>query len=117
MWDFSNLTEMCLGHYVIYKDQCYIVAKVLAESNKAVLLNPTIGNASKVTVGGNKLVSHPKQWVARFVTVRNKQYLLTNKGFIISVDTARIMQWADDHGIRKEIIDAANTSEYPYAYL
>lgn len=93
------------GRYVKFNDAVYIVTKINANGTIQIY-NPTKeGAGSKVSVAERNLT--PMAEAAQIVSYKDKQYMVTPKGNIISMATFKQMNWADNDGNRLAIMDLA----------
>jgi GH43 family beta-xylosidase len=98
---------MCnLGRYVEYKHRAFIVVK---EDAKQVHINSPEHGRLKVNKTSVKRMHCPD---AKIVHHTGVKYIVTAKGIIFSNASGRIMNWPDNHGTRKYIMEKAScTSE------
>jgi hypothetical protein len=93
------------GQYVKYLNETFIVTQI--NNNGTVqVYNPTLeGPASKRSVSSANLT--PIAGKATFVNYRNAEYMVTPKNTIISMTTNKAMEWAENDGNRKAIVEIA----------
>lgn len=94
------------GRYVKYNDGTYIITKPL-EGDKIQIYDPTQeGAKAKRSVSKNNVT--PLDTKGQVVTYREKEYIVTAKDNIISLTTNKIMNWSEENGDRKAIIELRN---------
>jgi hypothetical protein len=93
------------GQYVKYLNETFIVTQI--NNNGTIqVYNPTLeGPASKRSVSSANLT--PIAGKATFVNYRNAEYMVTPKNTIISMTTNKAMEWAENDGNRKAIVEIA----------
>jgi hypothetical protein len=93
------------GQYVKYLNETFIVTQI--NNNGTVqVYNPTLeGPASKRSVSSANLT--PIAGKATFVNYRNAEYMVTPKNTIISMTTNKAMEWAENDGNRRAIVEIA----------
>lgn len=97
------------GQYVSYKGETYIVTKE-NENSTIQIYNPLKEGAdAKLSVSKENLT--PLESKAKIVSNRGKEFIVTPRGTIISLITNKKMNWAEDNGERKEILEKAGFKE------
>ena len=100
--------ELTPGQYVKYNDETYIITKQNANGTIQIL-NPNLqGAASKISVSKDKLQAIGRQ--AKLITYKSQEYLVTPNGTIISTVTNKAMNWAENDGNRRSILELANNN-------
>ncbi len=93
------------GRYVEYKGETYIITQQ-NESGTWQLYNPLKeGPSSKISVAEKNI--KPLTSLAKIVSYRGIDYIVTSKNTIISLQTNKIQKWDDDNGLRKAILGLA----------
>lgn len=94
-------TKKLVGSIAKYRDDTFvIVTKDLGKHLE--LLDPLTGNKVRVSATKHSL---PVVGQCSFVGSLLDDYLITPKGLIISLRTARVMKWEPNHGKRKAILN------------
>ena len=92
------MSNSLLGRYVTYKENIYLVVRINGE--RILLLSP---NNGKVEVKMTTTLSTNYK-PAKLVTNRGRNYLVTDKGLIISLTTCNVVHRDASDGIRREIL-------------
>jgi len=104
----SVTTELTPGQYVKYNGETYIIVKQNANGTFQIL-NPTLeGPLSKISVSKEKLQAIGKE--AKLVTYKGVEYLVTPNNTIISTVTNKAMNWTENDGNRRAILELANNN-------
>lgn len=94
------------GQFVKFNGETFIVTKINANGTIQVY-NPTLeGPASKKSVSPANVT--PVAGKATVVDYKKTQYLVTPKNTIISMTSNKAMQWDENNGDRKAILEIAN---------
>ena len=94
-----------VGRYVKYKDEYFIVTK-FNDNGTVQIYNPTkSGTAAKKSVSPKNLTATKSE--AKVVTYNDTEYLVTNKGEIISLKSNKKMDWSENDGNRVAIMELA----------
>ena len=112
----SNELTITPGRYVKYNKNTYIVTKMI-DDKTVQLYNPNKeGAAAKLSVkiktlqsGDNKILPALAKIV--FYDKNNTNYIVTEKGNIISLTTNSLQKWDDKHGDRIKILKLAKENE------
>jgi hypothetical protein len=94
-----------VGRYVRYKDSEYIITKIIKENLVQIYSPLKEGPNSKLTVSPSNLTFVDIK--AQMVEYKDKQYLVTPRNSIISLTTNKIMQWGEENGDRRAILELA----------
>ena len=98
-----------IGDFVEYKENMYIILKK-NENGTLQLYSPLLqGVESKISVSP-KSVKRSIEAPAKKVTYKNKNYLVTDQGTIISLVSNTIMKWGPENGDRKAILALASST-------
>jgi hypothetical protein len=90
------------GTYVTYNEETYIVTKRNSTGTWQIY-NPTLeGTAAKKSVSAANLT--PTATRASIVEYKDKEYIVTPKGTIISLTSNKKMEWGPENGDRKAIL-------------
>ena len=94
-----------IGSYVKFQNVVYVVTKV--NPNRTIqIINPQAeGVDSKKSVAERNLEVLP--FAPMQIIEHQGQYLVSLKGLIISLRTAKVMKWDDNNGNRKHILGLA----------
>lgn len=92
-----------IGSYVKFGGSAYVVTKLLANSTVQVLNPLGEGTQSKkaVSPANCEELSIPPMTQVEY---RDASYLVSAKGLIISLTTARVMKWDESNGNRVAIL-------------
>ena len=95
-----------IGQYVKYQGETFIVTQI-NDNGTIQIYNPTKeGAQSKKSVASRNL--EVLDTVAKSVTYKGVDYLVTPKNGIISLTSNKLMQWAENNGDRRAILELAN---------
>ena len=89
------------GDYVTYKQNIYLAVDV--DASGVQLVHPT---RTKVRVSPANVQATSLRPATR-VECRDRTYLVTGKGMIVSLLTKRICQWSANDGLRRQITELA----------
>lgn len=105
----TNLPIIEPGRYVKYKNDTYIVTK-LNTNGTVQIYNPLLEGASaKISVSEDNLITMSSK--ADIVNYRDSEYIVTDKGNIISLTTNKLMKWGEENGDRKNILKLAQVEK------
>jgi hypothetical protein len=93
------------GAYVTFNNETFIVTKKNATGTWQIYDPTKEGTAAKKSVAEKNLV--PVGPVAKIVTYKDQEYIVTPKQTIISLTTNKAMQWGEENGDRKAILALA----------
>jgi hypothetical protein len=101
--------SMEIGSFVKYKGGTYIVTQ-FNENGTVQIYNPLLEGASaKIPVSkGNVEILSSK---AKIVNYKDTNYIVTPKGTIISLTSNKAMEWDENNGNRKAILDLAKANQ------
>lgn len=94
--------SLSLGSYVKFNNKPYIA--IANDGKGKVKVLDVFSNSKKVVNRSNIEVM---QYACTRVEHNNSSYLVTNKGYIISLTSNRVMKWDNNNGNRKAIIAKA----------
>jgi len=105
----AKITEP--GRYITFKGETYIVTK-FNKNDTIQIYNPLKeGVEAKKSIAGRNL--ELLEYKANIVTYKDIDYIVTPKNTIISLKTNKVMNWGEENGDRKNILDLANPQEKP----
>lgn len=104
---FEPVVSIEPGRYVQYQDSTYIVTKQNANGTWQIYDPTKEGTAAKKSVAEKNLT--PTSSKGSIVTYKDKEYIVTPKGTIISLTTNKKMEWGPENGDRRAILELAKS--------
>jgi hypothetical protein len=90
------------GRFVKYKGNIYIVTK-LNDNGTIQIYNPELeGVSAKISVSPESITGTTSK--ANIITYKDAEYIVTDKDTIISLTTNKKMNWGEENGDRKNIL-------------